>query len=190
MSDPKKATDWAGIEADYRAGNRSIREIARWFSISDTAIRKRAREKGWTQAKKAKGSQQPASANLPEFDTPKSDVTKVEEVIGRGRNVADRLLDELAAETLHKGEMELIIQMNETDPDRVQALRQAMSLPTRAKTLQTITLALKTMGETEGAGGKKAQRKSAAEASTAPGGKFAARPGPRLVADNTKGGKR
>jgi hypothetical protein len=180
MSDPKKAPDWAAIEKDYRAGTRKIREIARWFSISDTAIRKRAKAEGWTQEKKAKGSQQTASANLPVADAPKSDVSRVEDVIGRGRNVADRLLDELAAETLHKGEMEVIIQMNETNPDRVQALKQALSLPTRAKTLQTITLALKTMGETvtEGGSGKKAQRKNAAEAATAPGGKFAPRPGP------------
>ncbi|UJW87971.1 hypothetical protein IM737_20680 (plasmid) [Devosia sp. SL43] len=90
------------------------------------------------------------------------------------------MLDELGAETLHRGEMETIIELSETDPDRLQALRQAVSLPVRAKTLQTIALALKTMGETvsEQPKGKKATQKSAADAATAPGGKFAPRPGP------------
>ena len=110
---------------------------------------------------------------------------KVEEVVGRGRNLIDRLMDELDAVTLHRGEMDVIIQENEQDPARQQALRQAVSLPTRAKTLQTLALALKTMGETAAPEGKKAQRKSAAEASTAPGGKFAPRPGPpQLVVSN------
>src|SRR5690606_10607722 len=111
---------------------------------------------------------------------PIGEVSKVEEVLGRGRNLAERMLDELGAETLHKGEMEAIIQMNETDPDRVQAIRQALTLPSRAKTLQTIALALKTMGDTvaEAPKGKKAAQKGAAAASTAPGSKFAPRPGP------------
>lgn len=97
------------------------------------------------------------------------------------------MLDELGAETLHKGEMEVIIHMNETDPERLVALKQAVSLPVRAKTLQTIALALKTMGETvaEAPKGKKAARQASADASTAPGSKFAPRSGPpTLVVSN------
>jgi hypothetical protein len=184
MTDEKKPVDWAGIERDYTATTRSIREIAAWFQISDTAIRKRAKAEGWVRAKGSQGSQLQTSANLPVVEGPKGP-PKVEEVIGRGRNLIDRLMDELDAETLHRGEMDLIIQLNETDPARLQALRQAVSLPVRAKTLQTLALALKTMGETAAPEGKKAQRKSAAEASTAPGGKFAPRPGPpQLVVSN------
>ena len=179
MTDDKTTVDWAGIERDYTSTTRSIREIAGWFSISEGAIRKKAKAKGWVRSAHQSGTQQNAGAYLPAIDVPKgSDVPKVEEVIGRGRNLADRLLDELDALTLHNGEMDVIIQENEQDPARQQALRQAVSLPTRAKTLQTIALALKTMGETAAPEGKKAQRKSAAEASTAPGGKFAPRPGP------------
>lgn len=186
MTDEKKTVDWAGIEHDYRSTTRSIREIAGWFQISDTAIRKRAKAGGWVRTKEPKGSHPAPTANLPVIEAPK-EAPKIEEVIGRGRNLIDRMLDELDAETLHRGEMEHMIQLSEADPDRQKALRQAVSLPTRSKTLQTLALALKTMGETAAPEGKKAQRKSAAEASTAPGGKFAPRPGPRLVADNTKG---
>lgn len=181
MNAKKTATDWPAIEAEYRAGEQSIRAIAEWFQISDTAIRKEAKKRKWTRANRADGSQQKQGANQsPAVTAPIGEVSKVEEVLGRGRNLAERLLDELGAETLHKGEMEVIIQLNETDPERVQAIRQAISLPSRAKTLQTIALALKTMGETvsEQPKGKKAAQKSAAEASTGPGGKFAPRPGP------------
>ncbi|MET3924592.1 hypothetical protein [Devosia sp. 2618] len=181
MTDANKTVDWAGIERDYCTTTRSIREIAGWFSISEGAIRKRAKAKGWVRSKSVKGTQQNAGAYHGEVLPPaRTEITKVEEVIGRGRNLADRLLDELAAETLHHGELETIIEMSEEDPARQQALKQAVSLPTRAKTLQTIALALKTMGETasEAPKGKKAAQKSAAEASTSPGGKFAPRPGP------------
>lgn len=39
--------DWERIEAEYRAGQFSLREIARQHEISDTAIRKKAKEFGW-----------------------------------------------------------------------------------------------------------------------------------------------
>ena len=41
--------DWSAIERDYRAGQLSIREIARQRGRSDTAIHKRAKAKGWTR---------------------------------------------------------------------------------------------------------------------------------------------
>lgn len=180
MNAKKTATDWPAIEAEYRAGKQSIRAIAEWFQISDTAIRKEAKKRKWVRANQPSGSQESAGANRPVIAATVPEVSKVEEVLGRGRNLAERMLDELGAETLHKGEMETIIELSETDPDRLQALRQAVSLPVRAKTLQTIALALKTMGETatEQPKGKKAAQKSAADAATGPGGKFAPRPGP------------
>lgn len=185
MTEKKQPIDWASIEKDYTGTTRSIREIASWFSISEGAIRKRAKKEGWERPEKPGGSQEDAGAYRAEIIPPKaSDAPKIDEVIGRGRNLADRLLDELDAETMHRGEMETIITMSEEDPARRQALLQAVSLPTRAKTLQTLALALKTMGETAGATGKKKQKQDAAEAATESGGKFAPRARPRLVSNN------
>ena len=186
MSDKKSAIDWAAIEAEYRAGKQSIRAIAKWYKISDAAIRKQAKKHGWMVANQKQSSQVTQGANRSAESAAPAEVTKVEEVISRGRNIADRLLDELGAETLHMGEMEVIIQMNETDPDRINAIKQAVSLPTRAKTLQTIALALKTMGETatDTAKGKKQQRQETAEKASS-GGKFGVRSGPRLAVNNS-----
>lgn len=41
--------DWEAIEREYRAGQLSIREIASQHGISDTAIRKKAKAKGWAR---------------------------------------------------------------------------------------------------------------------------------------------
>ena len=46
-ADKAKKPDWEKIEAEYRAGVFSIREIAGQHGVSDTAIRKRAKAHGW-----------------------------------------------------------------------------------------------------------------------------------------------
>ena len=47
-ADPEKpAPDWERIEADYRAGVLSLREIAAPFKVTEGAIRKRAKRDGW-----------------------------------------------------------------------------------------------------------------------------------------------
>jgi hypothetical protein len=43
----KKQIDWEAIEREYRAGQLSIREIARQNDISDASIRKKAKKEGW-----------------------------------------------------------------------------------------------------------------------------------------------
>lgn len=50
----KAAPDWERIEADYRAGLLSIREIAASQGISHTAIQKRAKAHGWERDLSAK----------------------------------------------------------------------------------------------------------------------------------------
>lgn len=49
MSDEevKPAPDWERIEADYRAGVLSLREIAAPYKVTEGAIRKRAKRDGW-----------------------------------------------------------------------------------------------------------------------------------------------
>lgn len=47
---PRKEIDWEAIEREYRAGQLSVREIARQFGITDTAIRKKAKEFGWERS--------------------------------------------------------------------------------------------------------------------------------------------
>ena len=47
MTKQNKAIDWEGVERDFRAGVMSIREIAKWYGISDTAIHKKAKADGW-----------------------------------------------------------------------------------------------------------------------------------------------
>ncbi|QRF60240.1 hypothetical protein [Variovorax paradoxus] len=54
MTDAREPEDkpiahWPTIEADFRAGIKSIRQIAREHGLSETAIRKRAKAEDWTR---------------------------------------------------------------------------------------------------------------------------------------------
>lgn len=50
----KKPTDWERIEADYRAGVLSVREIANNHDLTEGAIRKRAKRDEWSRDLAAK----------------------------------------------------------------------------------------------------------------------------------------
>lgn len=54
MAAPRKNIDWEKVEAEYRAGIKSLREIGGEFGCSDTAIRKTAAKKGWERDLSAK----------------------------------------------------------------------------------------------------------------------------------------
>lgn len=132
MAQPKKAApDWERIEADYRAGLLSVREIAASQGISHTAIQKKAKAEGW-ERDLAKRIQDKAEALVAKrevasqvaTETAATDRVIVEanaEVIAsirlehrkdiaRSRSLAMALLGELEAQT---GDIELFEQLGE-----------------------------------------------------------------------------
>jgi hypothetical protein len=46
----RKSVDWEAIEREYRAGQLSVREIARRSGVTEGAVRKHAKDGGWTRA--------------------------------------------------------------------------------------------------------------------------------------------
>lgn len=169
MSKAKKPIDWAGIERDYRKTDLSIREIAKWYGCSDKAIRLRAKADNWARP----GAETPQAAPqapqpladlvepiVERIRTPlNSETTKPEAIIGRGRILALRMLDELDTTTSHVGEMEEAIEdatPGKGDVRRREAMMKAVSLPVRAGTLKNLALALKTLAESMAPAGKKA----------------------------------
>lgn len=120
QEEKKLAPDWERIEADYRAGLLSVREIAAANGVSHTAIQKRAKTQGWErdlQAKiKAKADALVAKSEVAtEVATEKAATERVvvdanaqviadvrvshRRDIARARNLAMKLLDELEIQT-------------------------------------------------------------------------------------------
>jgi hypothetical protein len=54
MAEPRARVDWDAIEPHYRAGVRSLRDIAEEFGVSNPAIVKHAEKCGWTRNLEAK----------------------------------------------------------------------------------------------------------------------------------------
>lgn len=180
MAKEGKTVDWGGIEGDYCAGAMGVREIARWYGVSHTAINKRAKLKGWMRKAVHVERSQPA----PKPAVPAGEAAEAGEVTDRARSLAGRMVDELETVTAHHGELEDMISAEESDPRRRGALLKAISLGERAMTLKNLSQTLKTLNEAGDAGGKKAKRQANAEKSSS-GGRFAVPNGPKLAVDNT-----
>jgi hypothetical protein len=52
LTSAKVLPDWAAIEADYRSGSMGIREIARFYEIPESTLRKRAKAGAWPRIAK------------------------------------------------------------------------------------------------------------------------------------------
>lgn len=186
MADEKKPIDWVEIERDYRSGSMSIREIARWYSLSEGAVRKRAKAKGWTRAgtqesAQAKGAHDPEPKRIYEGTVLTPENTSPEAIVGRGRNLVMRLLDELDATTCRIGELDDIISMATDTADagkQREALQQAIGLKNRSEVLKALATATKTFAESGAPQGVKKQRQEAGERAAKGGGRFASPPPP------------
>ena len=109
-------TDWEAIEAAYRAGVLSLREVARQHSLAVSTLHKRVRAKGWRRDL-SPAVRQEAQSRLARELAPPADpeeqergdrrivdaaaATQVEVVrqhrntLSRSRDIANRLLDDM-----------------------------------------------------------------------------------------------
>lgn len=164
MADKRKQIDWEAIEREYRAGQLSIREIARQHDVSDGAIRKRAKNKGWSQDLSEKVREKVRTDLVrTEVRTPNASDKEVIEAaaargvevvrdhrrdINSGRNLVNLLMGQLEEAATSRDEIEDAI-IDETSEDgngkrRAQMLR-AVSLPGHAGTLRDLSTAMKNL---------------------------------------------
>ena len=174
MTEKRKSPDWPAIKADYLRGDDSVREIAEWHKVSDTAIHKRAKAESWPprpkQVKRA-ANRKPAAPTspIPRPPTPEA-VEKAAEpaaIADAGRGLVRRMLDELDTVTTYQSELEDMI-ITETIGDengrRRDGMLGAISLGGRAKTLKELATAFKTLNEASAPQGKKAAAQDKADA--------------------------
>ena len=190
----RKNIDWAAIEAAFRAGKLSNRQIAERFEVSESAIRSRANKEKWVRTAH-ESAHLPVQEILPPIDRMARPMHPAErrDHVEHAREIAGRMLDELDTVTSHVGELEQLIEVETADDEnsrRRAAMMKAISLPARSMTLKTIVQALAVAKEVAGVGiggGKKEEAKARAQEAAKPGNKFAPPAPPRLAVDNTKG---
>lgn len=165
MAKQRSTIDWPRIELEYLSGEDSIREIADRYEISDTAIRKRAKAEGWKRKVRTPTRREPERSPPPPAATDPETAIDAAAIADTGRSLVARMLDELDVVTSRRGELEDII-IAATDGDDDDARRDAMlrttSLGSRAGTMKTLALALKTLNEASAPQGKKAAQQERA----------------------------
>lgn len=167
----KPAPDWERIEIDYRAGIKSLREIAGEHGVSHGAVNKRAKRDGWDRdlsakirakadalVSKAEVSTEVSRAKADtERETVEANATAIVQIrlahrsdIRRSRGVVANLLGELEAQTgpeaveLMQRLGELMADPDERGRDRLGEIYQRIiDLPNRSKSAQTLVAALK-----------------------------------------------
>lgn len=90
---PKPKADWERIELDYRAGVKTLRQIADEHGISHVAVNKRAKKDGWTRdlsAKiQAKADELVTKAEVTKSVTLETRMTEKTVIDGAGQALAD-----------------------------------------------------------------------------------------------------
>ena len=174
----KAAPDWERIELDYRAGIKTLRQIADENGISEGAVRKRAKRDDWTrdlseriQDKAEQLVRKEAVRKLVRTESVVTERVLVEvnaqavadvrlahrRDIHRARRLTNALLDELEKQTdpdtlALLGELgELLEKPDEkTGRDRLNELYQAViSLPERSKTMKVLAESLQKLVDME-----------------------------------------
>ena len=163
--------DWEAIESAYRAGLMSLREIASQHSISEGAIRKRAKRDDWSRDLAAKVKERADDLVRKQevrkqvrTDSALSERVLIEataEVIAcvrmehrgdikRARQITNALFDELGAECADVASLEKLGEMmfspDDKGQDRLSEIyHKVISLPERVKSVKALSDALKNL---------------------------------------------
>ena len=164
--------DWAQIEADFRAGVKSLRQIASEHGISEGAIRKRAKKEDWDRDLSAKisakadalvrkdavRSEVRSESRVPENEIIEANAALQAQVrreqrkdISRARNLVMTLFNELEAQTLSGDLLEQLASALQGEDEsagsskRMELFNKVVSLSGRTTTMKSLSDSLKTL---------------------------------------------
>jgi hypothetical protein len=174
---PKPVPDWEAIGLDYRAGIKSLRQIAAEHGITEGAVRKRAKREEWARdlsgriqdkaeqlvRKEAVRAEVRAERAATERQVVDANARAVADIrlshrrdIQRARGITNALLDELERQADPRtvellGQLgELIRSPDDNGMDRMNDLYQkVISLPERSRTMKTLAESLRIVVEME-----------------------------------------
>ncbi len=167
----RKAVDWERIEADYRAGVLSLREIASAYGLTHGAINKRAKRDGWERdlgpkikakadalvSKQAVSRRVSTGTSVTERQIIEANAERIAQVrgehrsdIARARTLALQLLGELEAVSGNLAEFEELGDLLRNEDDRGQDKRaevyaRVISSAGRIDSLKKLAETLKTL---------------------------------------------
>lgn len=164
-----RQTDWEALEVDYRAGIASIRELARKYDVSDTAIRKKAKADGWERDLTEKvhervrsklvraevrtlNAREPVRTDAEIIEAAAETAVQVVQIhrrdVRNGRTICAALFAELQDTSANREIIAESIEsetQDDTSPTRRNQMMKAISLPTRARAMLDLSAAMKNL---------------------------------------------
>lgn len=152
---PRKPIDWEAIEREFRAGQLSVREIARRFSVTDTAIRLKAKRECWPRDLSERVREEVRCELVRSELRSESSREAIREAAARGVEVVRQhrasaargqrvvlgLFEELEATAAHLPDIQAEIAETRRGLGKINA-EQAISVGNRAKAAQALASAL------------------------------------------------
>ncbi|MCA7976796.1 hypothetical protein LGM57_10735 [Burkholderia cepacia] len=172
MTESAEKPDWERIEAEYRAGVLSLREIAKLHpGVSHVSIKRRADKEGWTRdlaekiqakaddlvTKQAVTPEVTAKRAVTEREVIDANATRIAQVrgehradISRARSLAMKLLAEIEAQSadleLFERLGELVLESGDDEKSKLlEAYQRVLSTPSRVDFMRKFAEALKTL---------------------------------------------
>ena len=159
------STDWVRIGEVYCKETVSIRALAKDFGVSDTAVRKEAKKRGWTRSPANLTPCEPEREPVREREQNRSEArardiasTPVKVLTARGRNIILALMDELEFLNRNHETIAGLVEdyvNGEKDASARAKLMKALDHETRSKTANYLATALAKLNDA--APGKKEQ---------------------------------
>lgn len=164
-----KQTDWEAIEAEYRSGTISNAELGRKYDVSESYIRKRAKEGGWSKDLTAKvqaavrdklvraavrsdNARTNSRTDAEIIDAAAETAVQVVQIhrrdVRHGRTICAALFAELQDTSANR---EIIAEsidsetQDDSSPTRRNQMMKAISLPTRARAMLDLSAAMKNL---------------------------------------------
>ncbi|UZA18339.1 hypothetical protein [Moraxella bovis] len=167
----KRQIDWEKIELDYRAGIKTLRQIASEHDVAHSAIAKRAKRDDWSRdlsAKIEKKAEELVNKSLVNTEVNKERLATEKQVIdanaqailevrlshrkdiNKAKNLMNALLDELGSQTIERELYERLGEFlrdeDEKGIDKLNDLYQrVISTPSRVQSMQKLADTMKTL---------------------------------------------
>lgn len=169
----RKAVDWEAVEQEYRAGIRSLRDIAGEVGVSEGAIRKRAKAEGWERDLSAKIDAKAEAlvrkaevrSKVRSEGSTHDERTIVEanaqviadtvlnqrRDVSRSRSIVQKLFDELEAQGDGLEELAMLGEALESGDEEklAQIARKVIAFPSRVDSAKKLAESLRTLVELE-----------------------------------------
>lgn len=168
------STDWVQIGESYSTEPLSIRALAKKFGISDTAVRKEAKKRGWTKFAANRPECEPdrkperEPEHLPREPRVYPTAPTTKDLTVRGRNIILSLMDELDYLNAHHQTLMELVDINfngEKDAGTRAKLLKALDHEVRTKSANQLATALAKLSDA--APGKKEQAEEDAKTAAA-----------------------